>query len=665
MTVPPRLVYPACCAAAVLAVIAAYGNHFHNSFHFDDSHAVENNVFIRDLRNLPRIFTDAQTFSALPTNQSYRPLVTATLALDYRLAGGLDTFWFQLDSFAFFLLQCGLMLWLFHRILGSRWLALFGATLYGLHTAIAETVNYVIARGDILSTLGAVAAVALYARGGRARRYWLYLIPMALGVFAKEQGAMAAPLLLLYVGLIEEKRSIPELLRARHFGAALRATLPAFVLCAAIGVLTLKMATNFSPGGTSRLDYLLTQPYVLFRYVTTFLLPIGLSADTDWGPVSSLADARVAIGLVFVIAALVLAVRASREEKTRPIAFGVLWFFVALLPTSSLVPLSEVTNDHRLYFPYVGLALAAACGAGLLLERFAPILPKAPWARALPAGLAVLLFSAHALGVRARNQVWRTEETLWKDVTEKSPANGRAWMNYGITRMAKGDFDEAERCFRRGLQLAPYYGYLHTNLAVAEAARGRAESAEREFKEGIRLMPGVPSLRYYYARFLLAGNRQAEAAPLLREVLVMSPADSPARLLLLQTLAKMGAWTELREAADEALQIRADDPAARSFAELARRAPEVPPADLAVTPDELLQLSLRLYQQARYAESIKACDRALALQPAFAEAWNNKCAALNKLRRSGEAAAACEAALRIKPDFQLAKNNLAEARAGR
>jgi len=47
---------------------------------------------------------------------------------------------------------------------------------------------------------------------------------------------------------------------------------------------------------------------------------------------------------------------------------------------------------------------------------------------------------------------------------------------------------------------------------------------------------------------------------------------------------------------------------------------------------------------------------------AYAEAWNNICAANNKLGRYQEAAQACEQALRIRPDFGLARNNLQYAR---
>ena len=47
--------YPLACAAAVLAVCIAYSGHFRNAFHFDDAHTIQNNLFIRDLANIPRL----------------------------------------------------------------------------------------------------------------------------------------------------------------------------------------------------------------------------------------------------------------------------------------------------------------------------------------------------------------------------------------------------------------------------------------------------------------------------------------------------------------------------------------------------------------------------------------------------------------------------------
>jgi len=286
-----RRAYAVACDLALAALVATYADHFHNDFHFDDDHTIRNNHFIRDVHNIPRFFVDPKTFSSLPANQSYRPLLTTTLALDYWMAGGLDPRAFHATSFALFALQCAAMLVLYRRLMDrarphawNRWIALFAATWYALHAANAETVNYIIARSEILSTLGVVVSLLMFTSKGVARRWGLYAIPAGLAVCAKEQGVIAAPLIMLYVALFERELTVGELFQPRNIARLVADTWPVLVACMAILVGGLRLATTFTPGGASRWAYLWTQPFVILHYVYTFVLPVNLSADTDWSP---------------------------------------------------------------------------------------------------------------------------------------------------------------------------------------------------------------------------------------------------------------------------------------------------------------------------------------------------------------------------------------------
>lgn len=635
----PNRRYVIACVLALGLLGATYANHFRNDFQFDDDHTIQNNLYIRNLANLPLFFTSPSTFSSLPTNQSYRPLVTTTLALDYRLGGGLNPVMFHVTSFAMFVAECVALLLLHRRIMDrarahhwNRWLALFAAAWFALHTANAETVNYIIARSDLLSTLCVVLTVLLYSSSGRARRWHLYLIPAAAAVFAKEQGAMVAPMLFLYAALFERHLSLRELLRPRHAAAVLRDSWPCFVVCTAIVVIGMQLSTTFSPGGSSRWSYLLSQPFVLLHYVYMFLLPVNLSADTDWRPIANPFDDRVFVGLIFIVIAVWAAAVTSARRETRPVAFGILWFFAALLPTSSLVPLAEVTNDHRMHFPFVGLTLAAAWAIGLALMDREQLLAARPRVRTLIAVAAVAVLMAHAYGTRQRNVVWRTHESLWLDVTRKSPENGRGLMTYGVIQMGKGNLDVAEQYFNRALQNVPQYAYLHVNLGVLKGARGEAAEAERYFLNAQRYDSGNPVSYFYYAKWLDSVGRTADAVVQARRALELSPGHVEAQQLLTAMNSRQGA------------------PGAASI----ERAPE--------TPEEWLNRSLARYRAGRYQESAEAAERALALRPDYAEAHNNVCAAEIAMTRYAAAIPACERALAIRPDFALARNNLAVAK---
>ena len=64
MTLSPRMKHAALVGLMLCAVGLAYANHFRNGFHFDDSHAIVDNAYLRSLKNVSLFFTDAQCFSA-------------------------------------------------------------------------------------------------------------------------------------------------------------------------------------------------------------------------------------------------------------------------------------------------------------------------------------------------------------------------------------------------------------------------------------------------------------------------------------------------------------------------------------------------------------------------------------------------------------------------
>ena len=98
------------------------------------------------------------------------------------------------------------------------------------------------------------------------------------------------------------------------------------------------------------------------------------------------------------------------------------------------------------------------------------------------------------------------------------------------------DYQGALDYFHRAQVLTPQYSFLLINLAIAEDATKQSELAEQHFREALRLAPGLPDAYSFYARFLLAHSRPAEARPLLQEAARLSPADQTVRDLLAKML---------------------------------------------------------------------------------------------------------------------------------
>ena len=661
MAIQKNLV-PLAGAGLLLIVLAVYSNHFENGFHFDDSHWVETNPYIRSVANIPRFFTDAQTSSSLPPNQSYRPLVTASLAFDYHMAGGLHPFWFHVSTFAWFLTQLALMFVLFRKILESScpspansWVALFIVALYGLHPAIAETINYIVQRGDVYSTLGVISGLCVWALAPVTRKWGAYLVPVILGALSKMPALMFAPILFSYVLLFE----VPEpAFSPRNLQTAALRSLPAWLFSLAFGIFETAMTPKGAAyGGAARLPYWGTQPYVWLRYFLSFFYPNHLSADTDL-QLLQFDDPRFFAGLLFVVTFLGVAWFTRTERELRPICFGIAWFCLALLPTS-LVPLAEVENDHRMFFPFIGLTLAVVWSAICLYRRSGARIPA--WAAL---GLGVLLLAPYAAATRERNRVWRTEESLWHDVTLKSPRNGRGLMNYGLTRMAAGDYLDALEYFNRALAFTPAYMQLEVNLGIANGGVGNDREAEAHFRRALSLEPGSSIPNYYYARWLFGKQRTPEAVALLQKAIALNGNDPLPRYLLMQIYFGQADYARLTPLAEETARLYPDDPetlvyvnAIKSFQERLAMAETL--ARTSPTAENWLRLSLLYHQAGRYLDCISAATEALKIKPDYAEAFNNIAAGYQSLGRWDDAIRASRQALQLNPNLQIAKNNLA------
>lgn len=663
-------------------VTLTYSNHFQNSFHFDDSHTIENNLFIQDIKNIPLFFKDGTTFSSLPQNQSYRPVVSTSLALDYRMGRGYDLFYFHLSTFILFLLQGILMFFFIFKIFDvsykNTWnfyFAAFATALYLLHPANAETVNYIIARSDLQSTFFLILGLVLYVFSTFCKKTYIYLIPVAIGVLAKPSAVMFAPLLFFYIVLFEYNLSLSSLFKKENLKKLIAAIInvaPAFIFCA----IMYKWVDHFTPktwqsGGASTWNYLITQPFVIVHYFTTFFLPLGLSADTDWEPLQTIWNIKFFIGCTFIFLMIFIAFWFSKSEKLRPVSYGIIWFFLALIPSSSVIPFAEVLNDHRIFFPYVGLVICVTWTAGLLLMNYKKRFGNSPVRYEVLLGItALIMLTGFAYGTRQRNKVWKTEESLWYDVTLKSPKNARGLMNYGLSKMSKGDYKEAENYFLKAINMWPYYSFLHVNMGVLKQATGDKENAEKYFKNAIQYGGNYPDSWYFYGNFLCNQLRYKEAISALTKAIELSPAHVGARSRLMQAYNEVGEWDKLSELAQSTLQIIPGNPEATKYLQASQNRKgkvEVSVEEIKKNPtaERYLDLSLMLYQKGMYMESIGAAAAALKLKPDYAEAYNNIGSAYNQLKQYDKAIAACQKALEINPKYDLAKNNLLAALNGR
>jgi len=661
---------------AVLAfalLILAYANHFNNGFHFDDYHTIVNNLYIQNIHNIPAFFVDPKMFSSDPSHWGLRSLVTTTLAIDYWLGGSLNPFWFQMSTFIWHILLCVVLFFLYRNILkrsfSDGWpgyLAIAATAWYGLHTANAETLNYIISRSDVLSTFMITFSLFVYIAWPAKRNYCLYIIPAVLGVFAKETVLVLVILLLFYILLFEKELALGDVFRAKNFKIVLSTfvqLLPLALLVIAAQIYTLTRISSI-PGITNPLlPYVLTQTYVWVHYFIAFFLPVNLSADSDWTVIANHFDERIIIGCIFIIALIVTIIKTSAKKETRPIAFGLIWFSAALLPTS-LAPFAEVTNDHRMYFPFIGLALSVITYAGILIDRYSQSFPVKYYYTVI-IGVFFIVITVNAYGVSQRNKVWHDEESLWSDVVKKSPLNGRGLMNYGVVKLREGNYAAAKDYFKRAQVFVPAYSVLYLNMAVADAYLHEPTQAEDNFRNAISFGPNDFNSYLQYAQYLNVNGKPAEAQPYAAEAMRLNPYSEQVMITLMTIDNELALWDDLAKTAQHLLSISPTNKNAQVALSAAKEHLPIivngTTFSLPVTADDYVDLSLIYYRIGLYQKSINACNSALKLNPNDDLAYCNIGAAYLKMALWDQSIAASKKALAINPKNILANNNLIAA----
>jgi len=617
-----------------------YSNHFDNPFFFDDSHTIQSNQAITSLDEWIGFFTDASTFSSLPANRSYRPMITLMNAIDYKLAGGLNPSYFHYHIFFWYLVTIVLFFGLIHSLYTKSaqnqvsefnilLVSLLTTLFFALHTINAETVNYICARSDSFSTLCVIVSLLLFINS-KTRKYHLYILSMVIGIWTKQTALMFVPILFVYIILFEEKIQINDL--KNWFIKIFKVMAIPTILGGGLFLFNQLYLTPSSTVSTNfqvtKFEYISTQFYVMVHYLGNFILPTSLSADPDLEIIKPFYDKRILLGVLVALIMLVIAFKTSRNKKTLPIAFGILWFFIASLPTS-LVPLYQIANDHRMFFPFIGIFIAIGWAVFLYVNS-----ATRKGIKYGSLALVLVLTLSYSFGTYQRNKVWKNAETLWKDVTVKSPNNGRGLMNYGLSQMTLGNYTIAEKYFLDAQKIQPNYYILEINLGVLYGALKNNQKAEAHFLKAISLNSSAPSPEYYYARYLNENGQGRSAIKYLHKALQKSSSHIPSQMLLNTISVK-----------EPSLETQIENLNIKIKSEK-------------TNPDLYIELSEKLYLNNQYEKAIDVCIQLLKFAPNNKLAYNNMCASYNQLKEWDLAKTACQNALTIDPNFQIAKNNL-------
>ena len=449
------------CALVVAAVLAAYATAFGGAFQFDDFRVIVNN---------PAVHDGAAWWASMP---GIRPLLKATYTLSW-IAGNGGTVAFHAFNVAVHATSaCLVLLLVRHWTDGSVAMLPSGtpvaasplgvpiavALIFALHPAQTETVTYISGRSSALMAMFYLGCVLAWERGRAAPSAWRWSA-LSLGLFAAalavKETAWTLPFALL---LIEFTRN------GRHGREAWNATRAHFVVLgvAVVAILALPTYRRMLAAAVALrdpLDNLGAQVSGIAYLLANPLVTLHLNIDPVVPRFTGVTWLLVAAALLLLLWVGIAGVR--RGFVT---GFGLLWFFLHLAPTNSLIARDDIANDRQLVLALIGIALVYASIVHLRLPRQGFV--------AVTAALAIVLGTTTAL----RNLDYRSELALWQASLAADPRNPRAWNNLGMAWRTAGRADEARVAFQRALELDPEHPQALTNLLDLEAASRAAPPA--------------------------------------------------------------------------------------------------------------------------------------------------------------------------------------------
>jgi tetratricopeptide (TPR) repeat protein len=299
---------------------------------------------------------------------------------------------------------------------------------------------------------GGVAAVAFRSLLGRdqMRGGWLVFVPIGLLLLMATMAPSMAELARFREGSTLGIRVLgpPLIVLSVVFGAGSAWTFWAQEQVGAI------------KGGLALLPTLNLTFDAMLAYVGKTFVPAYMSASYTWSeyPYVSM---RGLLGAVLICAALWTAMRlaGSPDRYRRLIAYGILWYLIALLPVSNLVPTSTKMADRYLFVPTVGAVLCVLALAGWLCTSRGRRL-------AVCCGL-VLVIGVYTAWSYSRTEVWCGKTTLldnrpqpdlslWMSAVETNPDDTYALTSLGLAylRLNPSQTDKALVRLNRALQVS-------------------------------------------------------------------------------------------------------------------------------------------------------------------------------------------------------------------
>lgn len=560
-------------ATLLACLLLCYANSFDAGWQYDDFGNILNNPGVRMTE-----LSWPQIVRALNAGMDYqiisRPLAYLSFAINYRF-GQSTVFGYHLVNFIIHWLTA-VCLFLFVRgtlrlpILNGRYetraaiIAWLATVLWAIHPIQVTAVTYIVQRMASMAGLFYILSMYLYllgrrvhSRGGQVTALCMSALAALSAMLIKENAVLLIPAILLYETMLLRGFRCPSARRTLILAVL------AVMLISLIGLLYTDPATLLEPYANrpfSKFERLLTQPRVLFLYLSLLAVPMTsrMTILHDVTISHSLVDPwTTLLAIVGWCGVLILALRFSKQYPL--ISFCVLFFLLNHSIEGSIFNL-ELAYEHRNYIPSLLLFVPIAVAVIHVSARFHyhTLLYSAVW---FATACVVISFGYTTFSY---NRIFSSEFSLWQHAVRRAPLLslshnnlGNVYWNMGLRELALGEFQKAhtlDRYFN-----LPHKGLVYHNLGLYAAYQKRDYArALDSFRSAKAYFTGNPKIWYQTARMYTALGDYAAASAELDEALSYWPENADLYYLSGLLHVRQGRCMEALAAASKAIAIDPD-----------------------------------------------------------------------------------------------------------
>lgn len=477
---------------------------FFDLTYFDDNvWILDYQWYLNNVSNIPQFFSQPD----LVSDVFYRPLLSVSFMMN-ALIGGTAPLVYHATNVGIHLLNGCLVFALLRKMAYEKAWALTFALIFTVHPVLTQAVVWIPGRTDSLLGTLVLAAFIFYLRfldGRRVSDFVGHLAFFILALLTKETAVVLPLMCFLYFWFIQRKEAKGKNAVPRDLGLS----------CAwwgGIGLLWFALrhsilASGRQVSGKEVLRSMWENSSSLISYTGKIFLPVNLSVL----PISK--DTSLVFGMAAILL-ISLALVFSRKRRWPRILFGFSWFLFFLLP--SLV-ISFLNHEYRLYLPVIGMLI-------VLLEILRSTEPASNKEMSFYNRLGILCVLGVFFGMTFKySDNFKNKLVFWENAVKTSPHSPLAHRNLGAMCYLEGQWEKAEREFKKALEINPLEFMAHNNLGLIYMNKKQFADAEEEYKKEILINPAYDNVYFNYGLLCYQLDRFKEMENLWKKTLALNP----------------------------------------------------------------------------------------------------------------------------------------------